>query len=646
MLALVAWLLAGAAPAPAHASPAAVTRARAREARTLYRHALGRLERGDIDNRRIAIQDLERAETLDPTEPLYPMALGGAYERAGFVHGARGAYARALDLRPRDVEARLGVARTWRHDWLKYLDTLSLARAVDNLSLAARIEPGRPEPWIALAPLLLEQHRLGAAAAAADRALEAAPSRPEAQLAAAMTSYRRGDVARAERLFDLALPRLPPDVRARFDDISPVASERDTFVLHRLPEDRQAEFVRRFWKEHDPDPATPENEALLEYRARVTQAYFLFYDARRHEWDQRGEVYVRYGEPPIARYNPLDAPLSFSFGTGPPFPANALVWDYPDLGMRVLMQDRTLNEFYLPPVSLEHDTDPRPDPDSLAHLKGELATRDGRGVFPVLPPGVRPLPVHGAVARFETAAGTRLLAQLEAPAAPADTLTADWVVLDSTAHEVARARRRLSPSACDVVDSRVGEFATELPPGRYLVGISVRAPGHRRGVFRAPVVVAPPDSGLELSDLVVSCGAPFVAPAGAGAAPAVRLEPNPGARVAPGEPLTVYFEIYHLKPDAGGEARFEYVYTVSSDEHDSRIWIQRLFAPRPQPPPISASREERQPGPLRRQFVTVPVQDLPPGRYRMEVRVRDLVAGSEAARSVSFHKDAPAAARE
>ena len=76
---------------------------------------------------------------------------------------------------------------------------------------------------------------LRAAANAAERAFESAPARPEALLAVAYTSYRLGRLARADSVFVRAIPLLPPVVRARFDDISPVASERDTATLRRLP---------------------------------------------------------------------------------------------------------------------------------------------------------------------------------------------------------------------------------------------------------------------------------------------------------------------------------------------------------------------------------------------------------------------------
>jgi len=76
--------------------------------------------------------------------------------------------------------------------------------------------------------------------------------------------------------------------------------------------------VRRFWRGMDPDLATRENEAQLEYWARVAHAFFLYYDERRRSWDERGEIYVRYGPPEQSDYNPVNERLSTSFGGASP----------------------------------------------------------------------------------------------------------------------------------------------------------------------------------------------------------------------------------------------------------------------------------------------------------------------------------------
>jgi GWxTD domain-containing protein len=546
-------------------------------------------------------------------------------------------------MEPGDAASRFGLGQVWRYDWLKYLEPASRDLAIENFSNAARLDPRMADAWIMLVPLLVERGELRAAAAAARRGLDDEASRPDAELASAYTAYRLGDVARADSLFNAAIPRLPRAIRSRFEDIAPVATEADTIALRRLwPRDRPA-FIRRFWRSLDPDLATPENEVQLEYWSRVAHAYLLWYDARRQAWDERGEMYVRYGAPARETYNGIGEALSISSPVGLNLPTNVLVWEYPELGMRVTMQDRLLNGFYMPELvsNLIYGTliDPTPDPDSLARRGDLLGSAGGRGVFSAIPPGARPLPLDSHVARFEGANGPRLLGDLEVPSDPGDSLIATWVVRDSTETEVARATRALSPSACAPTEAQVADFASDLPPGLYQVGLSVRGSGGRRGAEREAILLWPVERALALSDIVVTCGVPDES-ALEGPAPAVRLEANPRARVAPGQPLTAYFEIYHLLADGGdGLAHFEFEYTVRSIERDSRVWLQRVLAPRPQPQPIHTRREEQQVGSLRRQFVSVPAQSLPAGHYRLEIRVRDLVSGQGAEADADFVRE-------
>jgi len=169
----------------------------------------------------------------------------------------------------------------------------------------------------------------------------------------------------------------------------------------------------------------------------------------------------------------------------------------------------------------------------------------------------------------------------------------------------------------------------------------VRDRAGRRGVYRDMASLGAVPEALALSDVLLSCGAPDVTAGAAGTV--IRPAPNPGAVVEGDRPLTAYFEIYHLAPGPAGASRFEYVYSVRSAEKDARVWIQRVLSPRRQIPEISASRSEENRGPLRRQYVSVPVQPLPEGRYRLEIRVRDLVSNAEEARSAVFVKIAAAA---
>lgn len=372
----------------------------------------------------------------------------------------------------------------------------------------------------------------------------------------------------------------------------------------------------------------------------MAHAYFLFFDQRRREWDERGEVYVRYGPPEKAEYNPIGAMASQRFSTGPGYPLNTLVWSYPGLGMQVAMQDRLLSEYYLLPIDQYVEVDPRPNPEVVARRGDVLSSRGGRGVFPLLPPGAKRRPVDGVLARFSGERGPRLFGQVETRGGRDDSLRAEWVVLDTAMVEVARATRVPDVSACDPTQLRTADFAADLPPGRYQVGITVRDSAGRRGLFRRSVDLDVASASLTLSDAVLTCGRPDISPPAPGVAPAVRIEANPAGEVFGGGPLTVYFEMYDLRPDEHGQSHFEYECTVRSAEKDPRVWIQRLLQPRPRIPEISASRREEQPGNLRRQFVTIPVAELGEGRYRLDITVRDLNAGSEAATSVRFVKRA------
>ncbi|MFI5206563.1 MAG: GWxTD domain-containing protein [Gemmatimonadales bacterium] len=68
-------------------------------------------------------------------------------------------------------------------------------------------------------------------------------------------------------------------------------------LLHTPPSERGAAW-QRFWKSTDPNPATPENEAIDEYLRRVQVANDRFRDEGVQGWlTERGEVFISLGEP-------------------------------------------------------------------------------------------------------------------------------------------------------------------------------------------------------------------------------------------------------------------------------------------------------------------------------------------------------------
>src|SRR4029077_18972732 len=153
-------------------------------------------------------------------------------------------------------------------------------------------------------------------------------------------------------------------------------------------------------------------------------AMFLYYDSRLRGWGERGEGYVRFGPPEGVLYNPPGVPLNQRYPTGADYPKNVLLWLYPRLGLQVQLEDRLLTERYLLPIRMEYDPDPQVAPEVAANLDDRFATGSGRGVFSKLPPNVEARPLEGAVARFQSDRGGRLIAHLATPGSAVDSLTA------------------------------------------------------------------------------------------------------------------------------------------------------------------------------------------------------------------------------
>jgi GWxTD domain-containing protein len=68
--------------------------------------------------------------------------------------------------------------------------------------------------------------------------------------------------------------------------------------MRSAPDSNRSALWRRFWQETDPNPATPENEALQQYFSRLQLANTRFREGNDPGWlTDRGEVFISLGEP-------------------------------------------------------------------------------------------------------------------------------------------------------------------------------------------------------------------------------------------------------------------------------------------------------------------------------------------------------------
>jgi GWxTD domain-containing protein len=114
--------------------------------------------------------------------------------------------------------------------------------------------------------------------------------------------------------------------------------------LRRASAERRPQVWQEFWKATDPNPITPENEALDDYFRRVQAASYRFTDEGEPGWlTERGEVYISLGEP--------DEMLDLSNGLDRSG-LRVIRWTYTSERLVLYFQDQTgFNRYRLTPSS-------------------------------------------------------------------------------------------------------------------------------------------------------------------------------------------------------------------------------------------------------------------------------------------------------
>lgn len=630
-LTLVAVMALGVA-LPGRAAPAPDAQVRAD---SLHRRARARLAEDTVESRRGALRDLEQASILAPDRVEVWRELARLCRLIGDRQRARSCLQRVVVLAPDDGDAQSALGLEWKWEWLATAEDSAYSNAVRCLRRAAALAPTDLEARLALTALALARGDETLASMAARSAFACDRRAAEAQLAFACAAYWEGDLALADAAFREAIPRLPPGARRRFADLSSIGDAEPPAAD--APGDANAAYAAAFWRDQDPDRTTDENEAELDFMARTANALLLFRESRGVRWDMRAELFVRYGAPEAIVAPPPDRELSFHVERRNPvayapaeleFPYHMQTWSYPGLGMRVELWDRSLSQAYEIPYSDQPGREPRPDPALIAGRSDLVVLGHGRGVYRGLPPGIVPMTARGALSQFPEPSGTRLVAHVEAPGGPTDSLWGRWVVITRDGREVARGAGALSISACEPTERQVAQFTASVPPGEYRVDLAVTDGERRRGVVHLSERVVARSDSLAMSDLVLLCGerARF-----AGGGP-VLIEPNLEHRLRAAREVSVYFELDGLVIGEDGRSTFGYAYAIRPVGGSAR-------SRRPVQPVFQASREETNVGGHRRQFVSAPIASLAPGGYDLEITVSDLRSGAAATRAVRFEKE-------
>jgi GWxTD domain-containing protein len=113
-----------------------------------------------------------------------------------------------------------------------------------------------------------------------------------------------------------AWDRALPEHRIQYLELKPILTEEEADLFLQMTDEKEKdEWLRKFWKSKDPTPTTERNEFKEEHERRVAYAKQNFGSHFRGNrlWDDRGEVYVKYGEPD-ERINSLEGVWDWSKG--------------------------------------------------------------------------------------------------------------------------------------------------------------------------------------------------------------------------------------------------------------------------------------------------------------------------------------------
>ena len=101
---------------------------------------------------------------------------------------------------------------------------------------------------------------------------------------------------RRQEALESYIAQLDADEQAVYRDLSHVAPPDELKAWEAASGPKREARWLAFWNERDANPATIENERLVEHYSRVMYARIHFSE-KRFPYDRRGEIYVRYGPP-------------------------------------------------------------------------------------------------------------------------------------------------------------------------------------------------------------------------------------------------------------------------------------------------------------------------------------------------------------
>jgi len=629
---------------------------------TLYWKARAHLRLAPTDigqfNSREALHDLEHLLELDPSHP-----------DASYLCGI--------------------IQRDFREDH-------DAAIVAFRLQIAAN--PGHEKARAALMRALIDSGRWNEAVTLAEELLARDQTAWSAYLYLAAAHWKAERYDEAMAAFERCFAAAPEEERNLFFDLGLVLTPDEAEDFARLDSEGRRTYWNQYWRMRNPDPKTAVNERLLEHFIRVAYARIMYGD-NEWPWDDRGAVYVRYGEPdiqsgrgrvyawdlikddPIWKLRARDLAEELGYGTEqglpPPLlstapltdqgPENPFAqqrvrdasgqaisssstpenWGYEDRGLIVAFEDFAMSGRYI--VSSVH----RQVMDLMERVIPTMSEEEDR---------IETIDPMDFVVTFRGEEGKTALeyafALMPDEFGAFRSVTGAYATIDV---EVQLYDVRWKPVAGQVEPSRrlstvpqvqirgvplfIDATRIEVEPGDYTLTTLLIDPETGKRATSREEVALPDYSGnrLMVSDILPAASIREVGSGHSGRFIRGDLEvlPLPGRIVQVDQPLFIYFEVYNLQQDDYGATRYQVEYSVA--EAPPEAALGRLY----QGLRSLVGRGGRQAvlsseftgSDIRRDLQTwleIDMSHLEHGTYELRVTIIDLVSGQQETNGLSF----------
>ncbi len=441
----------------------------------------------------------------------------------------------------------------------------------------------------------------------------------------------------------LDFQKVPRAERKRFFELAAVSSQSlaDQYAAMADSADREM-FWQKFWKEKDPTPTTRDNERYQEHQRRVAYAD-TFFPQLIHFWDDRGKIYIKYGEPDYREVNPMGDALYSSDPFAGTDDINTRVgdepvtirrtsgtygwekWTYGQLAQTFSFLQKDVGYVLVSDLDAAKSGGYQSTIRSLQAIDAPIPT-----LSDTLPSDIyrhdygQPLDFPFVLARFSSGEKSEVWVSYAVPlgkiiydpASGRGLLNRSIVIFDENLAESAREESMLTPQKpgdeAEGGESQAVDLVKFiLKPGGYNMAISLMdLNSGKTGIYKYRFSVIDYKAGAEeTSDLMLSGDIRIDSGNGKFNRGGYRIIPQPGSAFKKGRDIYFYYELYNIRPPGAEPRTLQIRYLIFPKKGKQALSTQKQL--------ITATSEKIS---LASGIATA---DLPPGEYILVAEVRD-----------------------